>query len=650
MTEILFDPTATMRESPLWRFLETEGPALGVHAPDYRALHRASIEQPGGFWRAVARFGGLVGDLGGVDLQGHLPDFAFFPEGRVNYAEEAYARFRDPAELIGTDETGRVTRMVAHEVFDRAFAVAKGLRSRGVGMGDRVAGFLPNVPETVMAFLASASLGAIWSCTAPEFGVSAVVDRFAQIEPKVLFAVPEYRFGGRMVDRRAAVVEIVAGLPSLETVVLVGTGTVELDGVEVVRFEELADARAEPYFAPVSFNHPLWILYSSGTTGIPKAIVQSHGGIVLEHKKVLELHGGLAEGSVFFWFTSTGWMMWNFLVGGMLVGSSIVTYDGSPAEPSLERLWRLIDEVGITFFGVSAPYIRSCQLAKVDPGALVHGTSLRAIGSTGAPLTEDGFRWVYDHLSPRVQLASASGGTDVCTAFLLASPMHPIYLGRISTVALGVDAKAFDEQGRPVVGKMGELVITNPLPSMPIGFWNDPDRSRFHGAYFDTFPGVWRHGDWVTFFEDGTCVIYGRSDSTLNRGGVRMGSAEFYRVVEAVDGVTETLVIDTSALDVAGELLLFVVAPEPSDELADRIRAACRREISPRHVPDRVYFVTGIPKTLNGKKMEVPMRRLFLGARLDEVASRGSVANPEVLGEFEVLAEAYRAEHATPSA
>jgi len=649
MTEILFDPSSTMRESPLWRFLESEGPALGVHEPDYRALHRASIEQPGAFWRAVARFGGLVGDLGAVDLEGELPDFTFFPEGRVNYAEEAFARFKDPAEVIGTDETGRVTRIPASQLFDRVFGVALALGERGVEMGDRVAGFLPNVPETVTAFLASASLGAIWSCTSPEFGVSAVVDRFAQIEPKVLFAVVEYRFGGRVIDRREAVREIVAGLGSLETVVLVGTGSLELDGVEVVPFETLAATPAEPFFAPVPFNHPLWILYSSGTTGIPKAIVQSHGGIVLEHKKVLELQAGLAEGSVFFWFTSTGWMMWNFLVGGMLVGSSIVTFDGSPAEPSLDRLWGLIDEVGITFFGVSAPYIRSCQLAKVDPGQLVRGESLRVIGSTGAPLTEDGFRWVYDHLSSRVQLASASGGTDVCTAFLLASPMHPTYLGRISTVALGVDAKAFDDEGRPVIGQMGELVITNPLPSMPIGFWNDPDRSRLHAAYFETFPGVWRHGDWVTFFEDGTSVIYGRSDSTLNRGGVRMGSAEFYRVVEGVDGVVETLVIDTSALGVEGELLLFVVAPEASDELADRIRATCRQEISPRHVPDRVYFVSGIPKTLNGKKMEVPMRRLFLGAHLDEVASRGSVANPEVLDELARLAAAYWEEHGAPS-
>jgi acetoacetyl-CoA synthetase len=644
MTEILFDPSSTMRASPLWRFLEVEGPGLGVRGPDYLALHRASIEQPGAFWRAVARFGGLVGDLGGVDLEGQLPDFSFFPEGRVNYAEEAFARFKDPAAVIGTDERGRVTRIPASEVFARAFGLAKALGERGVALGDRVAGFLPNVPETVMAFLATASLGAVWSCTAPEFGVSAVVDRFAQIEPKVLLAVAEYRFGGRVVDRREALREIVAGLPSLQVVVLVGTGTVALPGVEVVGFDELAATLAEPRFAPVPFNHPLWILYSSGTTGIPKAIVQSHGGIVLEHKKVLELHAGLAEGSVFFWFTSTGWMMWNFLVGGMLVGSSIVTFDGSPAEPSLDRLWGLIDEVGITFFGVSAPYIRSCQLAKVDPGKLVRGDSLRVIGSTGAPLTEDGFRWVYDHLPSRVQLSSASGGTDVCTAFLLSSPMHPTYLGRISSVALGVDAKSFDEQGHPVIGQMGELVITNPLPSMPIGFWNDPDRSRFHAAYFETFPGVWRHGDWVTFFDDGTCVIYGRSDSTLNRGGVRMGSAEFYRVVEGIDGVVDSLVIDTSALGAEGHLLLFVVAQQASDELADRIRATCRREISPRHVPDRIYFVSGIPKTLNGKKMEVPMRRLFLGAKLDEVASRGSVANPEALDELAQLAARYRAE------
>ena len=640
MGDVLWQPADGGLDSPLGEFLAREGPSLGVRSGTYRDLYQASITAIGPFWRSIARYTQLAGDLGERDLVGALPDATFFPDGVLNYAQEAHLRFRDPARIIVADEDGRCESIIASEFWHTVAQLAAFLRSSGVQQGDRVAGYLPNVYEAVVGLFATASIGAVWSCTSPDFGVGAVVDRFRQIEPKVVLAVNEYRYGGRPIDRREALGSILGALPTVGTLITVGSPIDPPQGAwKTISFAEATQGRHDLGFTPVPFNHPLWVLYSSGTTGIPKAIVHSHGGIVLEHKKVLELQHGITSGSTFFWYSSTGWMMWNFLVGGLLVGASIVLYDGSPGFPNLERLWRLIDEADISFFGVSAPFLRSSQVGRVDPRSFMVGSSLRAIGSTGAPLTVDGFDWVYQHLPNPVQLVSASGGTDVCTAFLGGSPMHPTRAGLIATPALGVAVGAFDENGRSVVGQMGELVITEPMPSMPIGFWNDEDRHRYHEAYFAQYPGVWRHGDWVTFYEDGSSVIYGRSDSTLNRGGVRMGTAEFYRVVEAIDGVVDSLVIDTSALDRTGELVLFVVTDQADHEaLTSRIRAALREELSPRHVPDQVFYVSGVPKTLNGKKLEVPIRRLFLGSSLAEVASRDSVANPDVLAEYEALA------------
>lgn len=638
--DVLWRPVDDGMESPLGRFLTTEGPGLGVHTASYADLYRASITEIGPFWRAVGRFCQLAGDLGERDLVGTLPDAIFFPDGVLNYAAEAHARFCDPAGIVVADESGAQRKVLASEFWHTVAQLAATLKAAGVQPGDRVAGYLPNVYEAVVGLFASASIGAVWSCTSPDFGAGAVVDRFRQIEPKAVLAVSEYRYGGRRIDRRAPLTQILTSLPSVDTLIVVGPPDEPPEGAwRSISFEEATQGDHALSFTPVAFNHPLWVLYSSGTTGIPKAIVHSHGGIVLEHKKVLELQHGVTTGSTFFWFSSTGWMMWNFLMGGLLVGASIVLYDGSPGYPNLERLWRLIDEAQITFFGVSAPFLRSCQVGQVDMHTFMDGSSLRAIGSTGAPLTIDGFDWVYRHLPNPVQLVSASGGTDVCTAFLGGSPMHPTRAGLIATPSLGVAVAAFDEQGRPVVGKMGELVITQPMPSMPTGFWNDDDRTRYHEAYFSQYPGVWRHGDWITFYEDGSSVIFGRSDSTLNRGGVRMGTAEFYRVVDAVEGVEDSLVIDTSALDRTGELLLFVVtSSDDPDAIDEAIRATLREQLSPRHVPNRILHVSDIPKTLNGKKLEVPIRKLFLGSALNEVASADSVANPAVLTEFEALA------------
>ncbi len=623
--DVLWSPPEDTREVALVRF--------GAGRP-YKELYAESIADPGTFWSKLWDFCGVVGDKGDPPyLVGELPDAEFFPGGSLNYAECAYARFQNPAEIVCASEIGPLRRVQASQFWEDVASAAQGMRNFGVGQGDAVCGYLPNVYEAVVCLYASASVGAIWSCCSPDFGVGAVVDRFSQIKPRLLFAIASYRYNGREVDRTEAVSEIVERLDTLAGVIQVGGA--DRDAQFSTIWDEFCSSGATISFVRVPFSHPLWVLYSSGTTGIPKAIVQSHGGIVLEHKKALELMSGIAERTVFFWYTSTGWMMWNLLVGGLQVGASIVLYDGSPMAPDSGRLWRLIDEAEINYFGVSAPFLRSCQSAGVVPLSEGGLASLRTVGSTGAPLTLDGFDWVAKNVPNGVQIVSTSGGTDVCTAFLGSSPLHPTLAGRISTTALGVAAMAVDDQGHEVVGSMGELVIAQPMPSMPLGLWGDsPERARYKAAYFEPYGTLWRHGDWVTFFPDGTSVIFGRSDATLNRGGVRMGTAEFYRAIESLDGVREALVVDTSALGSEGKLILFVVVDGDWEILQRNIRDRLRREVSPRHVPDVMLRVERLPHTLNGKKLEVPVRRLLLGERLEDVASLEAVADAEALIEL----------------
>jgi acetoacetyl-CoA synthetase len=484
-----------------------------------------------------------------------------------------------------------------------------------VRRGDRVAAYVPNVADALVAFLATASLGAIWSACSPDFGATAVLDRFRQIEPTVLLVVDGYRFKGEWHDRRAVVVELAAGLP--------GTAVVEL--TEVPR--PASGLRIEP----VPFEHPLWVLYSSGTTGLPKALVHGHGGILLEHLKHVSFHIDIGPGDRFFWYSSTGWMMWNLLAGGLLVGATIVLYDGSPAFPDLGALWRLAERCEMTYFGVSAPYIQSCMKAGVVPSREADLSRLRGVGSTGAPLPPEGFRWIYENVHADLLVGSVSGGTDVCSGFVGSCPLRPVHAGEIQCRCLGARVEAFDESGASVVERVGELVVTAPMPSMPLYLWSDPDGARYRASYFETYPGVWRHGDWITITDRGTCVISGRSDATLNRGGVRMGTAELYRVVEALPEVLDSLVVDT------GKLWLFVVLPGGSsldDALRRRIAAVLRAELSPRHVPDAIVAIDEVPRTLNGKKMEVPVKRLLLGEPVDAVVSPGAMANPASLAPF----------------
>jgi acetoacetyl-CoA synthetase len=504
------------------------------------------------------------------------------------------------------------------------------------------------VAETVVAFLATASLGAIWSSCAPEFGIRSVVDRFRQIEPTVLLAVDGYRYGERPISRAAEVQAIRDALPTLSaTVVLPYLDPEAAPPAGALSWQDLLSEKGPLDFAAVPFDHPLYILYSSGTTGLPKPIVHGHGGILLEHLMALALHLDLSSGDRFFWFTTTGWMMWNYLVSGLLVGATLVCFDGDPAHPDLGALWQLAEATEMSYFGTSAPFLLSCRKAGLRPRDDADLSRIRGVGSTGAPLPAEGFEWVYDAVTDDALLGSVSGGTDVCAAFVGMAPLLPVRSGEISCRYLGAKVEAFDKRGRSVIGEQGELVLTAPMPSMPVGFWGDPDGTRYRAAYFDTYPGVWRHGDWITISETGACVISGRSDATLNRGGVRVGTAEFYSVVEDLDDVADSLVVHLE--DPAGgpgELLLFV-APRPGvavdEALRARIATALRSSLSPRHVPDTIYEVAAIPRTLSGKKLEVPVKRILAGTAVDDAASLGALANPESLVAFEAVAAERRA-------
>jgi acetoacetyl-CoA synthetase len=632
--KLLWRPTSDRIErATITRFAR----AVGRDGP-YDDLWRWSVSDLEGFWAAVWDFFDVKASAPYERVLGRreMPGAQWFPGARLSYVEHFFrGRDDDAVAIRHASELRELDQWTWGELREQTARMATGLRRLGVGPGDRVAGYLPNVPETIAAFLASASIGAVWSSAAPEFGARSVIDRFAQIEPKVLLAVDGYRYGGRDFDR-SAVVEQIAG---------------EI-GAQPVRFGYLdgsgwpADlmATAEPLgFEQLPFDHPLWVLYSSGTTGLPKPIVHSQGGILLEHLKKLHLHLDGQEGDRLFWFTTTGWMMWNFLVGALLTPASIVLYDGNPATPDLGALWDLAERTGMTTFGTSASYIASCMKAGVEPRAGRDLSALRAVGSTGSPLSPEGFDWVYEHVGADTWLFSTSGGSDLCTAFVGGVPTLPVYEGELQARSLGAKVEAFDEDGNPLIGEVGELVLTEPMPSMPIGFWGDEDGSRLRESYFSTYPGVWRHGDWIEITSRGTAIIYGRSDSTINRGGIRMGTSEIYRAVLAVDEVVDALVVDVPREGTDGWMPLFVVLREGAqldDDLTARIRARVREDCSPRHVPNEVHAIAEVPRTLSGKVLEVPVKRILMGQPPDKAASRDSLANPGALDYFVELAAA----------
>ena len=623
----------------------------GITLPDagYHALWEWSVSQPGEFWDSVWDYFEVLGNRGdGPALADpSMPGTRWFPGATLNYARNALrAADTDPDRpaVVAYSERGHAASLSYRQLVSEVARVAAGLRALGVTKGDRVVALAPNIPETVVALLATASIGAIWSSCSPDFGTRSVVERFAQIDPKVLLAVDGYTYNGKDFDRIGTVEEIAAELPGLQTVVMIGLlgegngKRPALAGdVRLLEWEELEGQPGNLEFEEVPFDHPLWVLYSSGTTGLPKPIMHGHGGIVLEHLKALAFHLDLGPGDRFTWYTTTGWMMWNFLVGGLLAGTTIVLCDGSASYPETGRLWQLAETAKLTYLGVGAPYLMACQKAGLKPKEQHDLTSLRGIGSTGSPLAPEGFDWVYQAVGGHILLGSLSGGTDVCTGFVGGSPLLPVRSGVIPGRYLGAKVEAFAEDGTPVTGKVGELVVTGPMPSMPVGFWNDDTGDRYRDSYFADFPGVWRHGDWIEILPDGGCVIFGRSDATLNRGGVRMGTSEFYRVIESFPEVADSLVVDTGRLGQEGKLVLFVQLTAGStldDDLVKRIAAALRGQLSPRHVPDEIHVVPGVPRTLSGKKLEIPVRKILLGTPVSEAADPSALANPEVLSSY----------------
>ena len=642
---VLWEPDQqTVHDARITRFMRWLA-GTGPDLTSYDELWRWSVTEPGSFWAAIWDYFEVLGHRGpGPVLTGEvMPDVQWFTGSTLNYARNALrTAWTDPdrTAIIFSSERTKGGSLSYSELASEVARVARGLRAEGVGRGDRVAALLPNVPEAIIGLLATASLGAIWSSCSPDFGARSVIDRFAQIEPKVLIACDGYVYGGKEYSRAAMVDEVVRALPGLSAVVMVDligqahsrSGATPWEVLGTGGYQE-----REPEFDEVPFDHPLWVVYSSGTTGLPKPIMHGHGGIVLEHLKALAFHQDLRPGDVFTWYTTTGWMMWNYLAGGLLAGLTIVLYDGSATYPATDRLWRLAAEHGVTYLGVGAPYLVACMKAGLRPGDETDLSALRAIGSTGSPLPPEAFGWVYDRVAKDLLLGSFSGGTDLCTGFVGPCPLLPVRAGIISGRCLGAAVEAYDDDGHPVTGQVGELVLTQPMPSMPVGFWNDPDRTRYYESYFDVYPGVWRHGDWIEMLPDGGCVIYGRSDATLNRGGVRMGTSEFYRVVEGFAEVADSLVVDTGRLGAEGRLILYVVPAaggELNDELAARLRAALRSQLSPRHVPDEIHQVPGIPRTLSGKKLEVPVRKILLGTDPERAVDQNALANPEVLGYF----------------
>ncbi|GIF53013.1 acetoacetyl-CoA synthetase [Asanoa ferruginea] len=643
--EVLWTPPSDVRETSrighYLRWLERE---RGLTFADYEALRQWSVRDLPAFWGSIWDYFEVVSHTPPTATltERKMPGTRWFPGATLNYAENVLrmpGRAGDDPAVIAHGQTRAPQTLTKDQLRDAVRRCAAGLRRLGVGQGDRVAAYAPNIPETYVLMLATASLGAVFSSCAPEFGTRSVCDRWQQIEPKVLVAVDGYRYGDKPVDRRAEVKAIRDALPSVEHLVLIDY----LEPGSESGWADLTAPTDEPLtFAALPFDHPLYVLYSSGTTGLPKPIVHGHGGILLEHLKMLALHHDLGPADRFFWFTTTGWMMWNFLVSGPAVGATIVLFDGNPAAPSLDTLWALAEDTRMTYFGTSAPFLLACRNGGLLPRADHDLSALRGLGSTGAPLPPEGFAWVYAAVSDTLQLQSLSGGTDVCTGFVGGVPLLPVRSGEIACRALGAAVESFGPEGIPVVNQLGELVITEPMPSMPVSFWNDPDGSRYREAYFDVYPGVWRHGDWITINGHGGCVITGRSDATLNRGGVRLGTSEFYSVVESLPEIADSLVVHLEDSEGgAGELLLFVVTTDGRDldgDLTAKIAKELRTALSPRHVPDSVYRVPGVPRTLSGKKLEVPVKKILTGSAVDDAAARGALANPETLAAFEKLA------------
>ncbi len=647
--KLLWRPTTSWKEKTNMTKYMSELEGDGLQFSDYGELWSWSTADLERFWQSIWRTNGVIAsdDYVRVLSTMEMPGAKWFEGARLNYAEHVFRNYTtERPAIIAKREDGEVVQMSWSKLREKTGALARSLAKAGIGRGDRVAAYLSNVPEAVIGLLACASIGAVWSSCSPDFGAPSVIERFKQIRPAVLLANDGYDYGGKYYDRLATVGDIQSGLPSLKKTVIVPAGASNQRrlGNSVV-WDEFLETGSDLSFERVPFDHPLWVLYSSGTTGLPKAIVHGHGGILLEHMKILSLHNDIKPADRFFWFTTTGWMMWNYLVSGLLLGATIVLYDGSPGHPDMNALWELAEKTRMTYLGASAAYVSSCMKAEIRPADTFNLRALKGFGSTGSPLIEDGFRWVYRYAKDDIWLASISGGTDVATAFVGGCPILPVYAGEIQCRCLGAKVESFDEKRSPIKNNVGELVVTAPMPSMPLYFWGDEDGRRYRESYFETFPGVWRHGDWIEITDRGSCIIYGRSDATLKRRGVRIGTSEIYRIVESIPEVVDSLVIDLEGLGGRSYMPLFVVTKNgvPLDmRLRQNIRLRIRNDLSPRYVPDEIFQVPALPRTLNGKKLEVPVRKIFLGQDPSTVLNKDSVSNLDALENLISLAKHVR--------
>ncbi|WP_284140779.1 MULTISPECIES: acetoacetate--CoA ligase [unclassified Virgibacillus] len=618
----------------------------GLSFPDYHSLWEWSVNEVELFWESIWEYFSIQSKKPYQSvLSSHsMPGASWFPEATVNYTEHIF-RNRDwnKTAILHSSELRENRKITWGKLHQDTISLQHTLLELGVEKGDRVVAYIPNIYEAVVAFLATASLGAIWSSASPDFGTQSVIDRFQQIEPKIFITVDGYMYGGKAFPRLSTAKTIQESLPSLKTTITIPYLNQEADFsalTQSITWQDALQQQSEKRtlsYVHVAFNDPLWILFSSGTTGKPKAIVQSQGGILLEHLKALTFHLDLHEDDRFFWFTTTGWMMWNFLVGGLLTGSTIVLYDGNPAYPSQTTLWQLAEETKLTVFGTSASYITACMKGNIDPKSTFDLSSLKCIGSTGSPLPPEGFQWCYDHVKEDLWIASASGGTDVCTAFILGIPTLPVYAGELQCRGLGARIESYTDNGEPKIDHVGELVLTAPFPSMPIYFWNDPEGTRLQESYFDMFPGIWRHGDYLKITERGTCIIYGRSDATINRGGIRIGTSEIYRAVDHIKEIEDSLIVDIPKEDGDSFVPLFVqlkYGNSLTEQIEKEIKEQIRKHCSPRHVPTAIYHVPALPKTLNGKKLEVPIKKILMGHDINKVVNKDSINDPTLLNYF----------------
>lgn len=643
---LLWEPDEKRKQqSNIYEYMKWLKQHKGLDFDDYQSLWKWSTNKLEDFWESLWAYFDIQSEqpYQTVLTSRDMPGAKWFPEATINYTAHIFKnRDENKPAIIHSSETRRTEEITWGQLYKKTAALQQTLKKLGVKKGDRVVAYIPNIYESIVAFLATASIGAIWSSASPDFGTQSVIDRFKQIEPKVMVTVDGYRYSGKDFSRTEVVESIQSALPTLEATIAIPYLSNQSDFSELKNVMLWDDATASHTeqsltYEHVPFNDPLWVLFSSGTTGKPKPIVQSQGGILLEHLKALTFHVDLGEDDRFFWFTTTGWMMWNFLVGGLLTGSTIILYDGNPAYPDKKMLWKHAEQTKMTVFGTSASYITACMKDELIPGEEFDLSHLKNISSTGSPLPPEGFQWCYENVKSDLWIASVSGGTDVCTAFILGVPILPVYAGELQCRGLGAKIESYTDEGIAEIEEVGELVLTEPFPSMPIYFWNDEDGNRLHESYFDVFPGIWRHGDYLKITDRHSCIIYGRSDATINRGGIRIGTSEIYRAVDQVKEVADSLIVDIPKGDGDSFTPLFIVMKDGYTLTVD-IQQAIKRQIktqcSPRHVPTGFYEVADLPATLNGKKLEIPVKKILMGKSVDQVVNKGSLRNEESLAYF----------------